>query len=185
MTNQILETIKTRSSIRAYQTKPLTREQLNALTEAALASPSAMNLQLWHFIVIENKAALNELEQDVIDYFVEVDDKTALERMKSRNNKVLYDAPCVIVISIDPQHWSQIDAGIAVQNIAIAAKSMGLDSVILGMPSVVFKGSKAGYWVQKLGFQQGHVFGIAIAVGYAAMDKEPHEMDRGKVSFIK
>ena len=46
----------------------------------------------------------------------------------------------------------QIDVGIAAQNIAVAAKSMGLDSVILGLPRVVFEGEIAENWKNKLQF---------------------------------
>lgn len=185
MSNEVINVIKSRRSIRAYKTTPLTDEQINILTDAALASPSAMNAQPYRFIVIKNKAMLQELEQDVIDRFTEIGNSMILERIRSRNNKVFYNAPCVIVIPVDSNNnYSRIDAGIAVQSIALAAKSIGLDSVILGMPAVVFEGKKADEWKKRLGFPEGYVFGIAIAVGQADMESEPHKPDPSKVSII-
>jgi nitroreductase len=185
MTNQVLEVIKSRSSIRAYKAEPLTHEQKLVLQDAALASPSAMNRQPYRFIFINSKTVLQEMEQDVIDYFVAKNDEAVLERLKSRNNKVLYDAPCVIVIAIeDNNSYAKVDAGIAVQNIALAAKSIGLDSVIVGMPGLVFSGKKADYWRRRLSIPDNYIYGIAIAVGYADMEKAPHEPDPSKILTV-
>ena len=92
MDNKVLETIKARRSIRAYQKKQLNKEQINALVEAALASPSAMNLQPWHFIVVQNQSIVNELGQGVVAYFKNIGDENIIQRLESRNNKVFYDA---------------------------------------------------------------------------------------------
>lgn len=185
MTNQVLEVIKTRSSIRAYKSKPLTEEQKTILQEAALAAPSAMNRQPYKFIFINNMAVLKEMEQDVINFFASKNDEAVVERIKSRNNKVLYDAPCLIVIVIeDNNSYAKVDAGIAVQNIALAAKSIGLDSVIVGMPGVVFSGERTDYWRERLSIPEGYAYGIAIAVGYADMEKAPHELDKSKIATI-
>jgi nitroreductase len=185
MTNQVLETIITRSSIRAYKSEPLSQEQKKALQDAALASPSAMNRQPYKFIFINNKAVIEEIEQDVVNYFVAKKDEAVLERLKSRNNKVLYDTPCLILIVIeDNNSYAKVDAGIAVQNIALAAKSIGLDSVIVGMPGVVFSGPKADYWRKSLNIPEGYTYGIGIAVGYADMEKTPHDPDPSKIINI-
>jgi len=185
MTNQVIETIKSRSSIRAYKPESLTEEQVKILTEAALASPSAMNLQPWSINVLQNKEIINEWEKDIVEFFVQREDKTVIDIMKSRNNKVFYDAPCVFVIPIDPQYYyAQIDAGILAQNISLAAKSIGLDSVILGYPNVVFISERAEEWKKKLMFPEGYGYGISVAVGYADMDKKPHELKFSKIVRI-
>lgn len=183
--NQVLETIKTRSSIRAYKSEPLTGEQKKILQDAALAAPSAVNRQPYKFIFINNKAIIQEIEQDVVNYFVAKNDEATVERMRSRNNKVLYDAPTVIVIVIEGNNsYAKVDAGIAVQNIALAAKSIGLDSVIVGMPGVIFNGEKADYWRERLNVPEGYVYGIGIAVGHANMEKAPHDPEPSKISTI-
>lgn len=180
-----MEAIKSRSSIRAYKSKPLTEEQKTVLQDAALASPSAMNRQPYRFIFINNKSVLNEMEQDVVNFFVAMNNEEVVERLKSRNNKVLYNAPCVIVIAIeDNNSYAKVDAGIAVENIALAAKSIGLDSVIVGMPGVVLSGEKADYWRKRINMPDGFTYGIGIAIGYADMEKSPHEPDPSKIITI-
>lgn len=185
MTNQVIEAIKSRRSIRAYKPEPLTEEQVKTLTEAALASPSARNMQPWSINVLQNKEIIDEWERSIVDFFVQRNDVAVIEIMKSRNNKIFYDAPCVFVIPISPQNsYASIDAGILAQNIALAAKSLGLDSVILGFPNVVFTSEKADEWKKKLMFPEGYVYGISVAVGYADMDKKPHELEYSKVVYI-
>lgn len=185
MTNQVIETIKSRSSIRAYKPEHLSETQVNVLIEAALASPSARNLQPWRVHILQNKELIDEWERAIVDYFVQRDEKAVIEIMKERNNKVFYDAPCVFVIPINPQHgYAHMDAGILSQNIALAAKSLGLDSVILGFPSVVFNSEKAEEWKKKLMFPEGFNYGISVAVGYADMYKAPHALDYSKVVHI-
>ena len=185
MTNQVMDIIKARSSIRAYKGEPLTEEQKTVLQEAALASPSAMNLQPYKFIFINNKSIIEGIEQDVVNFFVAMGNKEVVERIKSRDNKVLYNAPCVIVIAIEEKNsYAKVDAGIAVENLALAAKSIGLDSVIVGMPGVVFSGEKAEYWRNRISIPEGYGYGIGIAVGQADMEKAPHEPDPSKIITI-
>jgi hypothetical protein len=43
----------------------------------------------------------------------------------------------------------------------------------------------ASYWKEKLGFPEGYEYGLAVAVGYAAFEGKPHEIDLGKLRFIR
>lgn len=183
--NTVIETIMSRSSIRAYKTTPLSKEQLRTIIDAALAAPSARNMQPWTVNVLQNKELIDAWEAEIVDFFTKREDKPVVEILSSRKNKIFYDAPCVFVIPVNPQNtYSNMDAGILAQNITLAAKSLGLDSVILGFPSVVFQGENAESWKKKLLFPEGYVYGISVAVGYADMEKDPHELDQEKVIYI-
>ena len=62
-----LEVIKARTSIRAYTGEKLSEEQINTLLDAAMAAPTASNIQPWRFVVItddEVKAGLYENERN-------------------------------------------------------------------------------------------------------------------------
>ncbi len=105
-----------------------------------------------------------------------------LEHNKSRNNKIFYDAPVVFVISM--QENKAMDVGIMAQSIAIAAKGMGLDSVILGFPRVSFEEKYQEKWKQTLDFPEGYVYGISVAVGYGDEDGRVRKPDMDKVSYL-
>ena len=106
-------------------------------------------------------------------------------RFADKNFHVFYHAPTVIVISGMPDNlYTPIDCGIAVENIALAAESLGLGSVILGMPRDAFAGDKADAFRQALHFPEGWDFVIAIAVGIPADTKDAHPIGENKIYFV-
>ena len=53
-----------RYTCRDFKDTPLTNEQIKVIVEAALAAPSAMNLQPWHIIMINEKNIVDELDAE-------------------------------------------------------------------------------------------------------------------------
>ena len=62
-TNEILENIKARRSVRAYTGQQVSEEDLQAVLEAATYAPSGMHLETWHFTAIQNADKLTELNE--------------------------------------------------------------------------------------------------------------------------
>ena len=186
MSNQTLDIINSRRSHRAYKADKISDEILNDILQAALASPSAMNLQPWHFSLVTDTNLINEINSAGCDYIKSSGDKTAIDRMEKRNWDIFYKAPAVIFISSDTTaKWHFLDAGIAVQNTALAAESLGLGSVIIGMIDCAFLTDKGPILEKKLQFPDGYKFSIAIALGYPDDDKPSHNIDQDKISIIK
>jgi|SRR5699024_111302 len=181
--NQVLKTIYNRRSIRKYQDKTLTKEQIDQLVKAALISPSSRNMEPWHLTVLTNQSTILEWEKDVVQYFVDNNVEWAVKHNKSRGNKIFYDAPAVFVISME--EGKEMDVGIMAQSIALAAKGMGLDSVILGLPRVSFNPEYNNKWQDALEFPEDYVYGIAVAVGYGDDEGKGRKADMSKVSYIK
>lgn len=168
--NEVLKTIEERRSIRAYEPAPIPEADLKAIMDAALQAPTARNLQPWHFSVITDRALIDEFDN-------------ALNPERS----VTYKAPALVIITVPAEHgfFAKVDCGIAVQNIALAAWSLGYGSVILGMPRVVFEGDRREEFMQKFQIPADHEFIIGIALGKAATTKEAHEMNPDKISWIR
>lgn len=183
--NETLRLISARRSHRAYEQTLLTQEQIDALLRAAVESPSAVNRQPWHFTVVRNQQLLDEINADVWEAMMQRNPDKRSPRFGDRSFHVFYHAPAVIFISGMPDnHYTPIDGGIAVENIALAAESMGLGSVILGMPREAFLRGKAAQFREKLHFPEGWDFVIAIAVGVPADTKPAHPVAEGKISFV-
>ncbi|MBQ9949669.1 MAG: nitroreductase family protein [Clostridia bacterium] len=181
----VLNTIFARSSIRAYTDEPLTPEEISTLADAALAAPTAMNRQAQRFFFITDKELINKWEIAVCEVIEKNGPDAMRERMKERSGKVFYNAPLFVAIAVDKSgKYSMCDSGIAVGTLALAAKAMGLDSVILGMPDLAFSGECAGYLRERLGLAENLEFAVGIAIGHAAMDKAPHETDNSHVIYI-
>lgn len=189
MSNPVLQAISDRRSVRGYTKDQLTDAQLQALLQAAVEAPTAVNSQHWHFAAIQNADLLREFDAAQREVMLrKVTSAEARARFESSDYSVFYKAPTVIFISMPlpfPGFFAPIDAGIAVENIAIAAQGLGLGSVILGMPKEVFDSEKGDYFRKAFNFPEGHDFVIAIAVGNPAMTKEAHPVKENKVAVVK
>jgi len=174
MENPVIKAIAERRSIRSYKSEQVKREQLDVLLKAAEEAPSARNLQPWHFSVVQNRSILDEVNEEVKKNFDgEVTD-------------IFHGTSTAIFLSADSlSKWGRVDCGIAVQNIALAAHSIGLGTVILGMPAHAFNGPKEDHLNKLLKFPQGHKFVIAIAIGVPAGTKEAHPIEPGRITFLE
>ncbi|MBR4444073.1 MAG: nitroreductase [Clostridia bacterium] len=175
----VLQAISNRRSHRAYKADQLPEETLNAILTAALQSPSARNRQPWHFSVVQDAALI----QEVHDEAAKVMGKHGSPRFVDPDFQIFYHAPTVIFLFGEKENdWTPIDCGIAVENIALAAEGLGVGSVILGLPKPAFKGDRADALRAKLQCPEGYDFVIAIALGYSADTKDPHDLRPEKIS---
>ena len=158
-----LEVIFTRRSIRKYTGEPVTEDEVKTLLEAGMNAPSANNSQAWSFIVVDEREKLNAI-MEVHPY-----------------SRMLAEAPLAIVVCGDPsvsKFWQQ-DCAAATENILLAARSLGLGTVWLGV-----------YPDEPRAASVGALFGVPdnikamciIAVGHPAEQKGRVERyDAGKV----
>lgn len=166
MSNKVLETMRQRSSARAYSAEKLTEKELNYIVEAGLQAPTATNRQEIRFSVADGEnPVLSELDEE----------KNRLRGLEKQPHNFYYEAPVVIFLSAeDGFRWSGVDAGIAVQNMALAAESLGLGSLIIGCVYDALHGEKKEYFSQALRIPEGYSFQIALAAGHKTDDKAPH-----------
>jgi nitroreductase len=132
-----LEAIKTRRSIRKFSHKPVEPGMLHAVFEAARMAPSWANMQCWRLIVVTDPAARKKLGDlsFVAPFFAPKGYQT------NPAQHAVAEAPVVIVLCADPtqsgemggQQYYMTDAGIVAQNIMLAAHSLGLGSVFVGL----------------------------------------------------
>lgn len=117
---EALEAIMTRRSIRSYQGRPVSEEDLERLLRAAMAAPSARNEQPWHFIVARDPAVKDRIP-DYHPYAA-----------------CVREAPLAILICADLEeetrrdYWEQ-NCAAAVENLLLAARALGLGTVWLGV----------------------------------------------------
>ncbi len=180
-----LDLIAGRRSHRKYLSDQLTEAQLSAIIDAALQAPSAMNLQPWHFTVVQDQDLLDRISSAVWEYVLTKDPSDRSRRFDDPDFHVFYHAPTVVFLSASPSHYAPIDCGIAVQNIVLAAESLDLGSVILGMPKDAFAGGRREEMEKLLRLPQGNVFMIAVALGTPDDDKPPHPIGPDKVTMIR
>lgn len=175
--NGTLDAIEKRSSTRGYTAEKLTNEELERLLRAGLQAPTAANKQEIHISVVDGgHPILAEIEAE----------KNALMNVQAPSVNFYYSAPLVLILSGDRENpWSALDAGIAVENIALAAEGLGLGNVIIGIIRGAMSGGKKEHFAEALKFPENYEFEIAIAIGHKAVEKVPHEYDMGKnISYL-
>jgi nitroreductase len=186
--NETLNLIHERRSIRKFTAEPLTDDQISTLTEAALASPSAMNSQPWRFHFISNLEIIAQINQAAQAKFTESGNQIVLDRLAERQaTSIFYGAPLVVVVSIPNNNksgYALIDVGIAVENIILAAQSLGLGSCVIGMADAAFSGFPRMTIGRAIQMPEDHDFAISLAVGHPAMTKSAHPVLPGHLFRI-
>lgn len=184
--NETLKTIQQRYSCRSYKDQMPEAEKLDAIAAAAVQSPSGMNVQPWQIILVKDRQLMAEFESEAMKLLASMKDKSSYERIMSRGGKCYYNAPCMFVVAVNPaaSPYAGVDTGIVVQNIALAAQSQGLGSVICAMVRIPLGGEKGAELEKRLQFPQGYEFGCAVLVGYEENKGTPHQPDLKKLTVI-
>lgn len=181
--NDVLKTIYNRYSCRNFLDTLPSDDVLNAIAKAAVASPSAMNMQPWEILVIKNKELLHDLDKEGLYVMSKMEDPTAYNRIMERGGNLFYNAPCMYMILKKP--GTDLDCGIVAQNITLAATSLGLGSVICGLTKLSFSGSRYEEFKMRIGIKEGYEFGTSVLVGTSKTTGTPHEPDHSKIRFLE
>ena len=115
----ILETIKTRRSIRKFKETPVKDELIDNILEAGRWAPSGMNNQPWRFAVITDASLRDEISK------------------LTHYSKIVRSAKVLIPVFLDNNECynrtKDVQAmGACIQNMLLEAHSLGLGSVWLG-----------------------------------------------------
>jgi len=114
----LLDVIASRRSIRNYRAEEVPKETVEKILEAGRCAPSADNQQPWHFIVVTEPEIKRKLSTGRWNTFIKDSAFTVVG--------------CVYVGDDYSRKWSTIDTAIALQNMVIAAWSLGIGSCWVG-----------------------------------------------------
>jgi len=181
--NEVLKAIAERYSCRAYTDEKPSDEIIDAIAKAAVQAPSGMNKQGWRVIVVKDTALIKEMDDDGMTSLKAMEDQSSYERMMGRGGKLLYNAPCMMVV-VNEKGGSELDVGLVTENITLAATSLGLGSIIVGMLRLPLSGARGAEFKQRLGFPEGFDFGMAVLFGYEVAKGEPHAPDMDKLIVV-
>lgn len=168
-----IELLKKRRSIRRFEDRPVEKEKIDALIEAALRSPTSRSFNPWEFIVITDKKMI-----------------AALSKAKTHGSSFLKNATLAIVVAADPQKsdvWVE-DASIASILIHLQAADLGLGScwIQIRLREHSDDINAEQYVAERIRLKEGMVVESIIAIGYPAEQKEGHpesSLLKNKVSY--
>jgi nitroreductase len=170
--NDTLSVIAKRRAVRNYEPKPVPKNIIKKIIEAANQAPSGMNSQPWRFVVVTDKRFHKKLTETAIPKSKKVLrslKKTIPERydaiMKRYDeleDPIYYSAP-VIIFVMGTSSFADLSCPLACQNIMLAARSLGLGSCWIHFGSFVTDDKAIK---KRLGLTKGErIFG-PIVVGY-------------------
>jgi len=118
----VMEAIKRRCSVRSYHDRPVEKEKLESILEAARLAPSASNRQEWRFIVVQDKQSRQLLMK------------------AARNQAFVGQAPVVIACCAQTDNHTMacgqmcypIDVAIAIEHMVLKATEEGLGTCWVG-----------------------------------------------------
>jgi nitroreductase len=167
---EALDAIFNRRSIRQYTLQEVGDDQIEILLKAAMYAPSAVNKQPWEFIVFRS----HETMQQIIDVHP--------------NASMLSQAKAAILVCWDETRahdagYGPVDCAAATQNILLAAHSIGIGAVWVG----IYPRQQRMQVVHKIFSLPDHVQGFSvIALGYPAEQRTlPNRFDKQKIHLEK
>lgn len=121
---EFLDLLLDRRSCRAFRPDALDRPTLAAIVETGRYAPSAMDTQQNHFYIITDQKLLKQLSELV---------SRKLEHLADRDFR--YGAPALVLVTNRKDHaMAPQDAACAMENMMLAAYSMGVGSCWLNQP---------------------------------------------------
>ncbi|HHZ20202.1 MAG TPA: nitroreductase family protein [Firmicutes bacterium] len=147
-----LALLKERTSVRRYTERPVEREKLEQLIDAARFAPTARNEQPWEFVVVTRKEGLQKLA-DLTDH----------------GRFIAGAGACIAVFCRETKYYLE-DGSAATTYLLLAAEALGLGACWIA-------GDKKEYAqeVQRLlGVPDGYKLVSLISLGYPA-ERNPKE----------
>lgn len=180
LTNEVIDCILARRSVRKYKDTPVEHEKLAVIVNCGINAPNGMNRQPWAVRVVEDPAFITETTA----LFVAKNPQMA---ERDPNFKNMYrNAPTLICVATPEDGSGDVDAGLLGENIMLAAQSLGLGTCCLGGPvRFLVTDESAEPYMQRLNIPEGYVLNYIIGVGYPDESPEAKPRDASKVEYIQ
>jgi nitroreductase len=184
----ITDAIYRRRAIRGFTDQDIDEPTLQALLQAAVRAPNAMNLQPWAFAVLRDPTSIKEYSRRATAYLLETLEPNSpayrmREMLAAPDFDLFHEAPLLIVICATPGGLMPTeDCCFAAENLLLAAQELGLATCPVGFsrPWLVQPEVKA-----ELGIPADYVPVIPIIVGHAAYEAKPASRREPEVIAIR
>lgn len=166
----MLDIIQKRRSIRQYKATKIDKEKIDKLIKAALWAPTSRNSQSWEFIIVDDKAKLEQLSRS------------------KKGSRCLSEAALGIVVLADPAKsdvWVE-DTSVASAFLLLAAESLGIGSCWIQIRERMYDDQKTAeqYVRETLSIPENLKVESIISLGYPNEIMAPHNEEELKWDVI-
>ncbi len=163
-----------RRSIRKYKPDPVPEELVKQVVEAGLWGPTARNEQEIKIAVMTDPAERKAFREAF-----------AAKDGRPRFANFDYGSPVFLFLYGDKDFpYTEMDSGIVVENMAIAAESLGLGTVIIGCIRDFMRSEAGQPWREKIGMTQQDLFTVGLCIGHIEKPTQKQERKEGRVVFL-
>ena len=182
--NKVLETIKSRRSIRKYRSEQIKNEELEMILESAIYAPTGHNDQPWHFTVIQDKELIDEMSVESKKIMAEQPVDWMANMGRAEHLHLFYNAPTVVVVSGKKGTVSPFaDCCAAIQNMLVTAESLDIGSCWIGLVKFFFENPEN---VAKFDLPEDYEPYYAVCLGYkGSSNNVAPERKRDVVNYIR
>lgn len=178
-TNQVIETIMARRSIRKYQPQPVDRQTMDQIAKCGINAPNGQNRQSWEVRIVDDPALLAQMSEAMA---------AAHPKMDAEMVKGMFrGAPTMAFIARDVHYdFSSIDCGLLAENMMLSAWSLGVGSICLGGPVRFLTDNElCKPFVEMLGFSDHYELCLCVGFGYADEAPEAKPRNAEKVKYVE
>ncbi len=172
-----IQAILSRKSTRSYTDTPISEETLNTILEAGMSAPVGSGAyDSLHLTIVQDQMLFTEINTAVNDMIFKI-----LGKHMDKN----FGAPAMIFVSSKTAIMPGLEyanAACVLENMAIAATSMGIDNIIWGGASAAV--AQSAELTEKLGIPTGFKPLLCISLGYG-MENEPPKKHEISVNRVK
>ena len=170
--NEVLEAIHSRRSVRTYQYRKLTKAELEIIVAAGTWAPSGHNQQSWHFSVVQDRALIAQINESAKAAMTQIDVDWIKKLGEDPKADITHGAPALIIVSCRADAISgPTDCIAAMQNMMLAAQSMGLGSCWMGLVGFAYQDEAL---MSTLGVPEGYRAQQAAVFGVPDEDTDAH-----------
>ena len=181
--NDVIRGIIARRSIRSYGQRQIAEEELGLILDAGLHAPTAKNTQGCIFTVLQGKA-LERLGGAITKSMLDMVKRGILNAPIDETYCCYYHAPTLIVVSEDRENQNGYgDCSCALENMMIAASSLGLGSCWINQVRPVCDDPHVRSVLSSFGLPESHIPYGSAAIGYPA--GEPREIVRREGRILR
>ena len=158
MKEEVLRCLLTRRSVRAYEPRQITEDELEAVLQAGLYAPCGMGSQKVYFAAVQDKAVRDRL--------------SAMNRtILGSDSDPYYGAPTIVVVLADPERYTWVEDGsCALTAMMEAAHAVGLGSCWIHRARQMFDSPEGKELLKQWGLPETLQGVDSLALGYPAQE---------------